>query len=63
LIKLAYAYEQNADVRHPPRFLRSLGVEDFVPRASRPVARSSGVAAVTVGGGQSRAAIASMPRL
>jgi amidase len=62
LIKLAYAYEQNADVRHPPRFLRSLGVEDFVPRASRPVARSSGVAAVTVGG-QSRTALASMPRL
>jgi amidase len=35
LIKLAYAYEQGADVRHPPRFLRSLGVEDFVPRAAR----------------------------
>jgi amidase len=62
LIKLAYAYEQGADVRHPPRFLRSLGVEDFVPRASRPVARSSGVAATTRVE-QSRAALSSMPRL
>ena len=65
LIKLAYAYEQGADVRHPPRFLRSLGVEDFVPRASRPVARSSGVAAVpsvrTAEG--SRVGLRPMPRL
>jgi amidase len=65
LIKLAYAYEQGADVRHPPRFLRSLGVEDFVPRASRPVARSSGVAAApslrTADG--SRVGLRPMPRL
>jgi amidase len=65
LIKLAYAYEQGADVRHPPRFLRSLGVKDFVPRASRPTARTSGVAAsVSVSAGDAtRMTLRSMPRL
>jgi amidase len=66
LIKLAYAYEQGADVRHPPRFLRSLGVEDFVPRAARPVGRPSGVAAVSSSAGRlprSRVELEAMPRL
>jgi amidase len=32
LIKLAYAFEQGTKVRHAPRYLPTLGVEDFVPR-------------------------------
>jgi amidase len=32
LIKLAYGFEQGTHFRHAPRFLPSLGVEDFVPR-------------------------------
>jgi amidase len=67
LIRLAYAYEQGADVRHPPKFLRSLGVEDFVPRAaSRPVIRPSGVAAASSSAERAertRASLESMPRL
>ncbi|MEO7061569.1 MAG: amidase [Lapillicoccus sp.] len=34
LLKLAYAFEQGAKVRHPPRFVSSLGVKDFIPRQS-----------------------------
>jgi amidase len=65
LIKLAYAYEQGADVRHPPRFLPSLGVKDFVPRSSRPLARSSGPApAASIAPGEGApVAIRAMPRL
>jgi amidase len=37
LLNYAYAFEREADVRHAPRFLRSLGIEDFVPRAVRPL--------------------------
>ena len=33
LLNYAYAFEREANVRHAPRFLRSLGIEDFVPRA------------------------------
>jgi amidase len=32
LIKLAYGFEQGTRFRHAPRFLPSLGVEDFIPR-------------------------------
>jgi amidase len=37
LLTYAYAFERAANVRHAPRFLRSLGIEDFVPRAARAV--------------------------
>lgn len=36
LIGMSYAFEQGTKVRHAPRFVASLGVEDFVPRGSRP---------------------------
>jgi amidase len=33
LIKLAYGFEQGTKVRHPPRFIPSLGVRDYVQRS------------------------------
>jgi amidase len=33
LIRLAYAFEQATRVRHAPRYLRTLGTEDYVARA------------------------------
>jgi amidase len=45
LLTYAYAFEQAATVRHAPRFLRSLGIEDFVPRAARPLRSDDGPAA------------------
>ena len=45
LIKLAHGFEQGTRVRHPPRFLPSLGVRDFIPRDTG--ARAGGAAAST----------------
>jgi amidase len=39
LIKLAYSFEVNAQLRHAPPYLDSFGIRDFVPRGAQPRGR------------------------
>jgi hypothetical protein len=47
LLRLAHGFEQGTRVRHAPRFLPSLGVEDFLPRDTGAAASGTGAAAST----------------
>jgi amidase len=42
LIKFAYAFEQGTKLRHPPRYLESLGTHDFIPHDGSKARHPSG---------------------